>query len=379
MLEKLIVSAISKAKMLEFLGLSAKTAATKQQLVEKLLVLLETDMNENARLLEAFRYELAVGPLELETLLECTKAERKRWIQEGKIPVLEYRTFRKVGREMNYPVHDRLIIRAISQEDIRQWRTTYQENVQSHRKAGAQVALESKKVRSQWRQDFLLCWGDIVKRWREQGSPEIAAAFQLAFWTGWASRWAKENQIKSLRGTKHKSTYRAQRDAWYTRKNEAMGLLFHTPYARLSFYRPEDADKLSLYLCDEHYEMKCEGMYEDKWDFFVAHTKEVKACPKCSFNQEKDYYSLYYLEITASTFPDIHFSFHMPYPLGKSIFPAPAKLPKVEHIEQDGLFRFGRTLLTQEKIIYREKDVLSHFEQALTEMQRSMLADEIKH
>lgn len=74
----------------------------------------------------------------------------------------------------------------------------------------------------------------------------------------------------------------------------------------------------------------------------------------------------------------LRFSFHMPYPIGKNIFPAAKKLPHVEHEEQDGLFRFGRPLLVQEKIIHREKDVLAHFEQAL-EAAKSIYSVEKMH
>jgi len=42
----------------------------------------------------------------------------------------------------------------------------------------------------------------------------------------------------------------------------------------------------------------------------------------------------------------------------------------VDHIEQDGLFRFGRQLFIEEKITQREQDVLVHFEQALAEAKR---------
>lgn len=92
---------------------------------------------------------------------------------------------------------------------------------------------------------------------------------------------------------------------------------------------------------------------------------------------ERDYYALYYLEITTSIIPDVHFSFHMPYPVGKSLFHSPKNLPTVQHIEQDGLFRFGRTLYPFEKITHREIDVRVHFEQVLLAM-KQLYNDPIK-
>lgn len=62
---------------------------------------------------------------------------------------------------------------------------------------------------------------------------------------------------------------------------------------------------------------------------------------------------------------DLRFSFHVPYPIGKAWFPPPEKLPQVVHMEQEGIFRFGRALLAHEKITHREQDVRVYLEQAL--------------
>jgi hypothetical protein len=77
---------------------------------------------------------------------------------------------------------------------------------------------------------------------------------------------------------------------------------------------------------------------------------------------------LYHVEVSAEAFPELSFSFHIPYPIGKRYFPALAELPAVKHMEQDGMFRFGRPLLDDEKITHRERDVLMYFECALAEV-----------
>jgi hypothetical protein len=183
-------------------------------------------------------------------------------------------------------------------------------------------------------------------------------------------------QVKALKSRKYAALYAARRDAWYERKNQAMLLLAQTPYARLSFYRPPDPDKTYLWLCEDHYEEKCEGYYANIWEFYYHNSALVKNCSQCVVSQEKDYYSLYYLEITTTAFPDVRFSFHMPYPIGRACLPDPQQLPRVEHREQDGLFRFGRALVANEKIIYRERDVQVSFEQALTEAKQFFVPDE---
>jgi hypothetical protein len=116
--------------------------------------------------------------------------------------------------------------------------------------------------------------------------------------------------------------------------------------------------------------MMKDGYYWDKWDFFYQNRKLVNKCRECVYSDIKDYYSLYYLEIKSDKFPDFSFSFHTPYPIGRKFLPHPETLPYVDHVEQDGIFRFGRPLLEQEKVIHTEKDVLLKFEAALAEAKK---------
>jgi len=363
--ERFITYTLSKVQLSTFLGVRQTTKITKQQLVTQLLELIATNTDEKNRLLDMFPKELAVSPFELEELLGCTKDERQRWVKEDKLPVLEYRHFRKGGQDLEYPVHERGSILALSQETITQWRAEHQEQVRMHRRAGLHKAAQRKQVNQQARRNFLAEWQQTVSAWRQQVDPALVAILVLSFWTVWASRWAKENQLKSRRARKYTTLYLARSGEWYERKDQALHLLTRTPCVQLSFYRPVDPDKHYLWLCEEHYELKCEGDYEDIWDFFYTHTAMIKQCPHCVVQQEKDYYSLYYLEVSTQTLEDVRFSFHLPYPLGKTWLPKPDKLRKVDHMEQEGIFRFGRALFPDEKVIYREQEVLTYFQQAL--------------
>src|SRR6266700_5929947 len=105
MFAKLLWYALSKAQIVAFFGLPQNSKETKKLLVERLLCLYEANAAERTRLLDMYPYELAVDPVELQELLVCTPTERKRWVGEGKIPVLEYRSFRKAGSDLVYPVH----------------------------------------------------------------------------------------------------------------------------------------------------------------------------------------------------------------------------------------------------------------------------------
>lgn len=368
---------ILKAQLLDFLGLPDNSPEKQDRLVSKIVSVLEVDAAENERFWEKFKRELAVDPAELEKLLNCSTTERQKWIEQGKLPILEYRTFRKSGIHLEYPVHDRRIILSLSPADIDNWRQESPQSIQNNAKTAAKIPTKNYQENSEENADsrlaFSSAWSKIIADWEEQGSAEISATFQLAYWTVWASRWAKENQLNSFKAIADSAiyeTYETHRQQWYQRKNQAVKVLIEMPYAMLYFYRPNDADKLYLELCNDHQEMMKDGYFWDKWDFFYQNRRVVNKCRECVYCETKDYYSLYYLEIKSDKFPDFSFSYHTPYTIGRKFLPHPETLPNVDHVEQDGIFRFGRPMLEQEKIIHTEEDVLIKFEAALAEARK---------
>ena len=78
-------------------------------------------------------------------LLACTPTERKRWTEEGKLPVLDRRSFRKAGSRMEYPVFDRRMILGLPRTELDRWRAERRALVKEHRKAGARAAVARKK------------------------------------------------------------------------------------------------------------------------------------------------------------------------------------------------------------------------------------------
>ncbi|WP_409270556.1 hypothetical protein V1499_14225 [Neobacillus sp. SCS-31] len=117
--------------------------------------------------------------------------------------------------------------------------------------------------------------------------------------------------------------------------------------------------------CELHYEKWCaerEFEYVSKWDYFWMYKKEIDRCQNCNYEIHKDYYSLYYLTIENG---NTRFSFHTPFPIGREFFPDPKEIIRVHHEEQEGLFRFGRGLFDEEKVIFKEKRILQYFEEAL--------------
>ena len=378
MLTDTICNMLAKKQLQTFLGLVPKRKHTKESLLALLQERLAADEQEQHRLLGMYVKELAVGPNELEEMLGCTRVERKRWVKEGKLPVLEYRAFRIPGHDLSYSVHDRRLILAISAQQVTQWREEYAAEVLLRRKEGWCKAAERRKNHRVMRSEFLALWQQQIDEWEQHGSPEISALLQLAYWTAAASHWAKENHIKALRGTTHATTYALQRDTWYKCKDEALYVLAQAPYSKLSFYRPDDSDKKTLQLCDEHYELMKDGYYENKWDFYAACSHQVSHCKGCLVHIEQDYYALYFLEVVVPYFADLRFAFHLPYTTGKVFLPKPETLPQVTHIEQDGEFRFGRAVTPYERIVQREVDVQAFLERSLDETRRLFHVDEMR-
>ncbi|HEY4036466.1 MAG TPA: hypothetical protein VGL94_21115 [Ktedonobacteraceae bacterium] len=132
---------------LAFLELPANSREAKANLVERLLKRMEIDQTTKAQFFEVFASELAVPPWELEELLVCTSTERKRWVEEGKLAVLDHRSFHKAGSDMVYPVFDRRVILTVSREQLEEWRAEHQAHVHERRKAGAQAAAASRKAK----------------------------------------------------------------------------------------------------------------------------------------------------------------------------------------------------------------------------------------
>lgn len=136
------------AAFLAFLASPARPREPKALLAQQVEERLKTDPAARAQFFEVFRRELAVAPWELEALLECTPTERKRWTEEGKLPVLDRRSFRKTGYRGEYPVFDRRVILSLPRTERDRWRAEHQALVKEHRKAGARAAANRRRAPS---------------------------------------------------------------------------------------------------------------------------------------------------------------------------------------------------------------------------------------
>lgn len=116
---------LTRVQIAEFLGVDDDVP--RGWLLAQLARQLERDDDTYQRLLTTFPCELAVEPHELRELLRCSRSERRRWIREGKLPILEYRVLRKDGHKFRYPVHDRRVILKLASEQLSRWRQEYRD------------------------------------------------------------------------------------------------------------------------------------------------------------------------------------------------------------------------------------------------------------
>jgi hypothetical protein len=139
LLPKFVLSALYRRQITAFLGMPYSIKMTKDELIDYLYSLIAANTCIYTLLLEAYPFELAVGPTETQQILHCTVLERKRWIQEGRLPVLDYRMLLPTG--ISYPVHHREIIMAITPDEIAQWRAEHQQEVHLHRIAAVSARI----------------------------------------------------------------------------------------------------------------------------------------------------------------------------------------------------------------------------------------------
>lgn len=289
---------------------------------------------------QRFNQALALHPPDVEYILQCSRTERKRWESEGKLPVVGSDSVRKHGRDLVFSLFDLRAIARLSPEDISAWRSTHAQLLKRSRKIGAYKAKETKVKHNRARLEFGLTWQELCEQW-EIRDAAAAPALKLAYWCVWVSRWAKEYQIRAHRARKYADEYRAKSQEYYQLKHEIVKFLVRSPYAQLSFYRPDRPHKI---IWDDR---DFDDEYDEPDRFYDRLREPVR--------QIKDYYSLYYLSVASDRIPDVRFSFHTPYPIGKKFFPFPNSLPQVKHSEQEGIFRFGRVLFDKEKITHSEK------------------------
>jgi len=99
-----------------------------------------------------FAYKLSLSPIEVEKILNCTKAERLRWTKENLLPVFTIKriSVRDMSKRAECPFYNNLKIYDIFIENkIEEWRESYREKVKENKLEGIKkrkITLEKRKV-----------------------------------------------------------------------------------------------------------------------------------------------------------------------------------------------------------------------------------------
>ena len=86
------------------------------------------------RIMNDFRSYCGIGPKVTEEILECTTTERKRWVKEGKLPVLYEFNGGTKSRPIWIAMLCRYTIQNLTDEIIEQWRLEHENNKAMKRK-----------------------------------------------------------------------------------------------------------------------------------------------------------------------------------------------------------------------------------------------------
>ncbi len=356
-----VVGQVPKAKLAEWLNAPASTR--KATLVSDVIARISSSELALRWFFSDFRKETALSGPDIETLLGITKTERLRWTKDGRLPVSHLIEVSKYGKTLEVPQYDAL--GALKAHDkVAEWREEHAREARKARAGSAAKAAESRQRNRAMREKTREAIRQRVASWAATGDIRLARTMELAMWTMWANRWAKERSLLADRARKPERRYEhihAEMELWKL-KHQAVAILARSGFATLSAYVPENPHRFRFDLCPLHLDIFREerrgGLYRTANEFFFDNMDEIMDCHGCVVNVNEHYYSLYFLEVRADGIKDT-FSFHVPYPIGNGFLPDFASLPQVHHEHDEAWegFRFGRSLFDDEKILFPESDV----------------------
>jgi len=289
-----------------------------------------------------------VPSYKLNDILSCTTTERRKWLKKGYLVPTLYKSISKYGQTLSVPWFDPEHLKQITPEIIAKWRAEEKEEESINRLVGSIAAKKTRQINENSVKEFYKGYENLLEYWKMEGDLYFLT-YRLVYWTTWVSRWAKKYQLSEM-------NLSVEKERMYQLKNSASELLHKSGICSLCFFEPSRPHKEHIWMCPEH------------WDGIDSIDEEIaKKCKKCTYSVEEHYFSLYFQELV-----DVHsgmrMSFHTPYPIGEKFFPSYEKVKKVEHFEQDGMFRFGRPLHDDEKIVFSIKRVLKEFSTSYKEL-----------
>lgn len=315
-----------------------------------------------------FETELAFHPSDVEAYLSITRTERKRWQDEGLLRVVRTETARVPGNRVEVPYFSCTQLLTLPAKTVSGWRKAHAAKVASNRKLAAKKSVVVRQKNKDVHSHHQAAVADKVDSWKMLAGVNEGLILEFSFVLLWLNRWAKVYEEKYRSANKLASQYAKSRDRLYLLKASSLARLISSPFCSVSFYRPDDADKIKFSLCHTHLEEfrdeRSMGMFDSAWEYYGCHEKRVNKCPGCKVSRQSNYYSLFCYNIAVPGVED-SFSFHLPYPIARDFMGSPGSYsPAVNHGQEGwGGFRFGRALYEDEQVLYKEKDLLARHEQ----------------
>lgn len=357
----------------------------KEVLAERLCELLNQDQAAAERAVRELPVTIGFTPRELEAALGCTRAERRRWVAEGRLPLCAtMRLYLKTYRWVEVKLVDRRAVAALAPGEVESWRADHQQLVIERRRAGIASGRQRRAQTLALQRQAVHDVEQLQVSWLEQSGGDLlaVAALTVAHWTVWASRRAKWHRVEAayigadqIMGHGNGLTTRRpptrqwnQERRWYSLKDQALRLLAHTSWLQVSWYQP--VRPWIEELCGDHYDDWCEErsyLHTSFGDYVLQHEKDLTRCPRCT--RDPFHYALYSLELRLPFLKDVFYGFHVPYSIGKAYLPKPERLAcVVEEEASEGLFRFGRPLENEEVAKYSASFIERHLTRALGEL-----------
>lgn len=312
-------------------------------------------------------------PYYVEEILCILPRERRRWTQDGRLPVAEYITIHKarVG-DLRVPMYDPLIIRNITRDKLASWRVQDRETTAKKRAKGVLKAQETRKRQDALREQARALLDERARKAAvELGSPAAYPVHYLAMLAAIASRHAKEAQERG-NGT--------QKDQYYAIKEQAIRAILQTPFAHQSFV-PAHQPRYQIRCCDSHFETYRE---ERHWaggeypflEWALDNLRMLQQCRDCQVRADP----LYYAFFSVAVGPDSdRIVLHTPYYLGCDLgFANRSDLPLADH-ESEGWdesgFLFGRPSDAEEKMLYTDTWLEAQVQDMLHRLERLTVSD----
>ncbi|MGH2331791.1 hypothetical protein [Thermoanaerobacter mathranii] len=137
-----------------------------------------------------------IPPWQVEKNLNITPSERRKWQKDGRLKVETFVNIYHAGQYIDVPYFSPEILN-ISPETVEIWRKQDLEAKKEKMKAARKTAVEKAKKTINERKEIL---GKLQEQAKELGSYS-GTALKAAFWARLASRWAKKQQLKTMKRT----------------------------------------------------------------------------------------------------------------------------------------------------------------------------------